>query len=153
MTKIFSKKITLALKLRNRSQNSFLRLRLLKIILAPPALAPQYWFIVYSSVAEPPLFWDAPAPDGQGPGADSGSGSDLLGSAPAPSKKRRLRLFILKFFILSFQKVNYILIKVYFGPYLPVSARISEHLLNSSPIRQSVCTLSFSPKLSGLRRL
>ena len=107
MTKIFSKKITLAPKLRNRSQNSFLQLRLLKIILAPPALAPQYWFIVYSSVAELPLFWDAPAPDGQGPGADSRSGSDLLGSAPAPSKKRWLRLFILKFFILSFQKVNY----------------------------------------------
>ena len=34
------------------------------------------------SVAEPPLFWAAPAPGGQGPGADSGS--DLLGSAPAP---------------------------------------------------------------------
>ena len=58
-----------------------------------------------SSVAEPPLIWAAPAPDGQGPGADSGS--DLLGSAPAPGKKRRLRLHTLKFFILSFQKVNY----------------------------------------------
>ena len=34
------------------------------------------------SVAEPPLFWAAPAPGRQGPGADSGS--DLLGSAPAP---------------------------------------------------------------------
>ena len=33
------------------------------------------------SFAEPPLFWAAPAPDGQVPGADSGS--DLLGSAPA----------------------------------------------------------------------
>ena len=44
-----------------------------------------------ASVAEPPLFWaaPAPAPDGQGPGADSGS--DLLGSAPAPGKKRRLQ--------------------------------------------------------------
>ena len=30
--------------------------------------------LLLSSVAEPPLFW---APDGQGPGADSGS--DLLG--------------------------------------------------------------------------
>ena len=47
----------------------------------------------------------APAPDGQGPGADYGS--DLLGSAPAPGKKRRLQLHTLKFFILSFQKVNY----------------------------------------------
>ena len=37
-----------------------------------------------TSVAEPPLFWAAPAPGGQGPGADS----DLLGSAPAPDKKR-----------------------------------------------------------------
>ena len=37
-----------------------------------------------TSVAEPPLFWAAPAPalGGQGPGADSGS--HLLGSAPAP---------------------------------------------------------------------
>ena len=44
-----------------------------------------------SSVSEPPLFWAAlaPAPGGQGPGADSGS--DLLGSAPAPGKKRQLQ--------------------------------------------------------------
>ena len=41
------------------------------------------------SVAEPPLCWEAPAPDGQGPGADIGS--DLLGSTPAPVKKRRLQ--------------------------------------------------------------
>ena len=42
--------------------------------------------INFNSVAEPPLFWaaPAPAPGRQGPGADSGSGSDLLGSAPAP---------------------------------------------------------------------
>ena len=33
------------------------------------------------SVAETPLFWAAPAPDGQCPGADSGS--DLLKPAPA----------------------------------------------------------------------
>ena len=44
---------------------------------------------IVNSVAEPPLFWAAPAPDGQGPGADSGS--DLLGSASAPGKKRRLQ--------------------------------------------------------------
>ena len=37
------------------------------------------------SVAEPPLFWVAPAPDGQGPRADSSS--DLLGSAPGKKKK------------------------------------------------------------------
>ena len=42
-----------------------------------------------SSVAKPPLFWAAPAPDGRGPRADSGS--DLLGLAPAPGKKRRLQ--------------------------------------------------------------
>ena len=54
-----------------------------------------------TSVAEPPLIWAAPAPGCQGPGADSGSGSDLLGSAPAPGKKRRLRLHTQKFFILS----------------------------------------------------
>ena len=45
--------------------------------------------IVIASVAEPPLFWAAPDPVGQCSGADSGS--DLLGSAPAPSKKRRLQ--------------------------------------------------------------
>ena len=43
------------------------------------------------SVAEPPLFRAAPAPGRKGPGADSGSGSDLLGSAPAPGKKGRLQ--------------------------------------------------------------
>ena len=37
------------------------------------------------SVTEPPLFWAAPAPDGRGPVA--GSGSDLLGSAQAPYTK------------------------------------------------------------------
>ena len=58
------------------------------------------------SVAEPPLFWAAPAPDGQGPRADSSS--DLLGLTQAPGKKRRLRIHKLKFFILSFQKVNYL---------------------------------------------
>ena len=61
--------------------------------------------IPYCSVAELPLFWAAPAPGRQGPGADSGS--DLLGSAPAPGKKRQLRLHTLKFFILSFKKVSY----------------------------------------------
>ena len=34
------------------------------------------------NVVEPPLYWAAPAPGGQGPGADSGS--NLPGSAPAP---------------------------------------------------------------------
>ena len=40
--------------------------------------------VLVHSVAEPPLFWAAPAPTPgrQGPGADSGS--DLRGSAPAP---------------------------------------------------------------------
>ena len=39
--------------------------------------------IVKCSVAEPPLFWAAPAPEVRGPGADSGS--DQLGSAPDPA--------------------------------------------------------------------
>ena len=45
----------------------------------------------YSSVAEQPLFWAGPAPEVQGPRADSGS--DQIGSAPAPTqgKKRRLQ--------------------------------------------------------------
>ena len=41
------------------------------------------------SVAKPPLFRAAPVPDGQDPGADSGS--ELLGSAPAPGKKRQFQ--------------------------------------------------------------
>ena len=44
------------------------------------------------SVAELPLFWTAPAlaPDGQGPGADSGL--LWLAPAPAPGKKRQLQV-------------------------------------------------------------
>ena len=49
---------------------------------------------IYSSFAEPPLFWTAPAPEERGPGAYSGS--DQIGSAPAQ-----------KFVILSSYKVNY----------------------------------------------
>ena len=44
------------------------------------------------SVAEQPLFWAAPAPEVRGPGADSGFGSDQIGSAPALTKLGRLRL-------------------------------------------------------------
>ena len=77
--------------------------------------------------AEPPLFWAAPAPGRQGPGADSGSGSDLLGSAPAPApgKKRRLQAApapapapYTKIFHFELLKSE-LLIQVYFGPYLP----------------------------------
>ena len=41
-----------------------------------------FYLSLPSSVAEPPLFWAAPspAPEVQGPGADSGS--DQIGSAP-----------------------------------------------------------------------
>ena len=52
---------------------------------------------VTGSVAEPPLFWAAPAPT-------------YLGRLRLQVKRggsRRLRLHTLKFFILSFQKVNY----------------------------------------------
>ena len=56
----------------------------------PALISPltQQGFAEPTSVAEPPLFWaaPAPAPGRQGPGADSGS--DLLGSAPAPGKKK-----------------------------------------------------------------
>ena len=57
------------------------------------------WKLIFicSSVAEPPLFWAAPAPDGQGPGADSGS--DLLGSAPG--KKRQLHFYVFYLFQLT----------------------------------------------------
>ena len=64
--------------------------------------------VPFGSVAEPPLFWEAPAPDGQGLGADSGS--DLLGSAPALCKKRRLQAAPA-----PYTKVC----KVCFGPHLP----------------------------------
>ena len=65
-----------------------------------------------SSVTEPPLFWVAPALGRQGPGADSGHGSDLLGSAPAPAlgKKRRLQVALApytKIFHFELIKVNY----------------------------------------------
>ena len=52
-----------------------------------------------TSVAELPLFWEAPAPEVRGPGADFGS--EQIGSAPAPGKKggsMRLRLYTLTFF-------------------------------------------------------
>ena len=39
----------------------------------------------YASVAEPPLFFAAPAPEVRGPGVDYGS--DQIGSAPAPGKE------------------------------------------------------------------
>ena len=58
----------------------------------------------------------------RGPGADSGFGSDQIGSAPAPGKKggsRLLRLHKLNFFILSSFKVNF-LMQVFFGTYLPI---------------------------------
>ena len=41
------------------------------------------------SVAEQPLFWAAPALEGRGPGADSGFGSDHIGSAPAPAPAKK----------------------------------------------------------------
>ena len=44
--------------------------------------------VVYS-VAKPPLFWAVPAPEAQGPGADSCS--EPFGSAPAPDNKGRLQ--------------------------------------------------------------
>ena len=74
-----------------------------------------------TSGAEPPLFWaaPAPAPGGQGPGADSGS--DLLGSALAPGKKRRLKAAPAPYTkIFNFELLkSELLIQVYFGPYLP----------------------------------
>ena len=56
--------------------------------------------LLLTSVAEPPLFWAALAPEGP----DADSGSDQIGSAPSPAKKggsRWLRLHALTFFILS----------------------------------------------------
>ena len=56
-----------------------------------------------NSVAEPPLFWAAPAPENRGPGADSSS--DKIGLALLQAKKggsRRLRLHTLTVFMLSY---------------------------------------------------
>ena len=71
-----------------------------------------------TSVAEPPLFWVAPAPGGQGPGADSSS--DLLGSAPG--KKRRLQAAPAPYTkIFHYELLKSELLKqVYFGPYSPL---------------------------------
>ena len=69
----------------------------------------QFW--PRNSIAEPPLLWVAPAPDGQGPRAESGS--DLLGSAPVPGKKKTAPAPLTKNF-------HFKLSKVYFGPFLPV---------------------------------
>ena len=55
-----------------------------------PALGRMYiLYAVSSSVTEPPLFWAAPALEVLDPGANSGS--NQIGSAPAPGKKRRLQ--------------------------------------------------------------
>ena len=61
----------------------------------------KYWYlkILVISDAEPPLFLATPGPEVRGPGADSGS--DQIGSAPAPGKNRRLRVHTLTFLILS----------------------------------------------------
>ena len=54
----------------------------------------------YESVADPPLFLAAPAPEVRGPGVDYGS--DQIGSAPAPGKKNGgSRLLTLTFLIFT----------------------------------------------------
>ena len=62
------------------------RIRIQLWIFPVPDPDQTYTVLIKYSVAELPLFWAALAlaPGGQGPGANSGSASDLLGSAPAP---------------------------------------------------------------------
>ena len=64
--------------------------------------------IIISRVAEPPLYWAAPAPEVRGPGADSGS--DQIGSAPAPYTN------IYHFELLKSE----LLMQVFFGSHLPL---------------------------------
>ena len=64
-----------------------------------------YGTLLIMQCSEAATFLGGPAPEVQGPGADSSS--DQIGSAPAPTKLGRLRLHTLKFAILSSYKVNY----------------------------------------------
>ena len=69
----------------------------------------QYKKKVQTSIAELPLFWAALAPKDLGPGADSMLRQNVIGTAPAPGKKKRLHVATApdtKIFLLSFEKVN-----------------------------------------------
>ena len=70
------------------------KVKFIKVVPIHRVTVPTYLFLSYyyrridnSSVAEPPLFWaaPAPAPGRQGPGADSGSGSRQKKAAPGGS--------------------------------------------------------------------
>ena len=72
------------------------------------------------SVAEPPHFWAAPAPEVRGPGANSGS--DQIGSAPATGKKRRFQTAPAPCTKIShFELIrSELVMQVVFGPHLPL---------------------------------
>ena len=75
---------------------------------------------VKNSVAEPPLFWASPTPEVKGPGADFGS--DQIGSAPAPGKKRGLQAAPTpntNSFHFELLKSEF-LMQVFFGSHLPL---------------------------------
>ena len=73
-----------------------------------------------TSVAEPPLFWAAPAPEFRGPGADSCSGSDQIGSASAPGTK------IFYFEILKSELLMHVFLDLIYRYKLPVSHVLSK---------------------------
>ena len=75
---------------------------------------------VKNSVAEPPLFWASPTPEVQGPGTDFGS--DQIGSAPAPGKKRWLQAAPAHYTnIFHFERLKIeLLIQVFFRSHLPL---------------------------------
>ena len=73
--------------------------------------------VLFASVVEPPLFLAAPAPDVRGPGADSGS--DQIGSAPAPGKKKAAPAPYTNIFHFEFLKSE-LLMQVFFGSHLPL---------------------------------
>ena len=93
------------------------------IIFFDPYPYSDYKVILNSSVADPQVFLAAPAPYGQAPGADSGSGSKLLGSAPIPVKKRRFQAASApdRYTQIFYYKVSKseLLIQFCFSPYLP----------------------------------
>ena len=94
-----------------------------------------FWYKLFISVAEPPLFWAAPAPDVRGPGADSGpkKGGSIQKRAALGSSGYWTKIIILSSEIFNFNKS--------FGSYLSYTGTLNwlhvYTLLFSFPIRFS----------------
>ena len=79
------------------------------------------------SVAEPPFFWAAPAPEVRGPRVDSSS--DQIGSAPAPCTN------IFHFELLKSQFV----MQVFFGSHLPLQVAFESHFVTRTRLSFFAC--------------